>query len=88
LVRAGASNEAARREKEAHILNIHEDPVMAGAICYFLPLNEEINFGNRNSPGQEEILLGGVSIRPDHCRITNKGKRLTLQCLAVPCLTS
>ncbi len=45
---------------------------MSGAICYFLPLNEEINFGNRNMPRAEEILLGGVSIRPDHCRITNK----------------
>jgi hypothetical protein len=73
---SGATNEAARREKEAHILNVHEDPVMSGAICYFLPLNEEINFGNRNSPGQEEILLGGVSIRPDHCRITNKEGKL------------
>ena len=41
------SNEAARREKEPHILNVHEDPLMSGAICYFLPLNEEINFGNR-----------------------------------------
>lgn len=69
---AGSSNEAARREKEAHILNVNEDPVMSGAICYFLPLNQKVNFGNRNSPGQEEILLGGVSIRPDHCRITNK----------------
>lgn len=66
------SNEAARREKEPHILNVHEDPLMSGAICYFLPLNEEINFGNRNMPRAEEILLGGVSIRPDHCRITNK----------------
>ena len=71
-----SSNEAARREKEPHILNVHEDPLMSGAICYFLPLNEEINFGNRNSPGQEEILLGGVSIRPDHCRITNKDGKL------------
>ena len=67
-----SSNEASRREKEAHILNVHEDPVMSGAICYFLPNNEEINFGNRNMPREEEILLGGVSIRPDHCRITNK----------------
>ena len=69
---SSASNEAARREKEPHILNVNEDPVMSGAICYFLPDNEEINFGNRNNPHEEEILLGGVSIRPDHCRITNK----------------
>ena len=72
---AGAS-EAMRREKEPHILNVNEDPVMSGAICYFLPLNEEINFGNRNNPHKEEILLGGVSIRPDHCRITNKEGKL------------
>jgi len=68
---AGANSEHKRRETEPHILNINEDPVLSRAICYFFPLGEEINIGNRDRPGEEEILLGGVSIRPDHCRVTN-----------------
>uniref|UniRef100_A0A6U6BHX5 Kinesin-like KIF1-type domain-containing protein n=1 Tax=Guillardia theta TaxID=55529 RepID=A0A6U6BHX5_GUITH len=73
-----AQSEQKRRETEPHILNINEDPVLSRAICYFFPLGEEINIGNRDRPGEEEILLGGVSIRPDHCRVTNTDGKLIM----------
>ena len=43
-----SNSEAKRREKEAHILNIHEDVVLSKAICYFFPRDEVTTFGNRN----------------------------------------
>jgi hypothetical protein len=43
-----SNSEAKRREKEAHILNIHEDVVLSRAICYFFPRDEVTTFGNRN----------------------------------------
>lgn len=43
-----SNSEAKRRQKEAHILNIHEDPVLSKAICYFFPWQQTTTFGNRN----------------------------------------
>lgn len=75
---AGASSEAARKEKEAHILNVHEDPVLSKAIVYFFPPDKTTTFGNRNQANNEDILLGGLSIRPNHCRVDNEAGKLKL----------
>jgi hypothetical protein len=75
---SGKAAEARRREEEAHILNIHEDIMLSRAICYFLPPDKETVFGNRAQPGKEDVLLGGLSIRPEHCRVTNAGGRLSV----------
>jgi hypothetical protein len=48
-----------RKEKEAHILNVHEDPVLSRAICYFFPPEKTTIFGNRNAATNEDVLLGG-----------------------------
>ena len=74
----GGASESKRKETEAHILNIHEDPVMSKAICYFFPQDKTTVFGNRNSAGGEDILLGGPSVRPEHCKVVNEGGKLTL----------
>eukprot|EP00283_Hemiselmis_rufescens_P005402 CAMPEP_0173429138 /NCGR_PEP_ID=MMETSP1357-20121228/7926_1 /TAXON_ID=77926 /ORGANISM="Hemiselmis rufescens, Strain PCC563" /LENGTH=1106 /DNA_ID=CAMNT_0014393271 /DNA_START=100 /DNA_END=3420 /DNA_ORIENTATION=- len=74
----GGGNENKRKETEAHILNVHEDPVLSKAIVYFFPPGKETAFGNRNSAGGEDILLGGLSIRPDHCRVKNEDGKLSL----------
>lgn len=74
---SGAS-ESKRKQTVAHILNVHEDPVMSKAICYFFPPDKTTVFGNRNTAGSEDILLGGLSVRPDHCRVSNEGGKLTL----------
>eukprot|EP00288_Rhodomonas_lens_P002224 CAMPEP_0177731524 /NCGR_PEP_ID=MMETSP0484_2-20121128/22603_1 /TAXON_ID=354590 /ORGANISM="Rhodomonas lens, Strain RHODO" /LENGTH=972 /DNA_ID=CAMNT_0019244655 /DNA_START=136 /DNA_END=3050 /DNA_ORIENTATION=- len=74
----GAKEETEKKNSVPHILNVHEDDLLSRAVCYFFPKDDIINFGNRNNPGVEEILLGGVSIRPDHCRVHNVDDKLSL----------
>jgi len=71
-------SDGARKAKEAHILNIHEDPVLSRAICYFFPPGQTTTVGNRAHPAGEDILLGGVSIRAQHCKIASEGAGLAL----------
>jgi hypothetical protein len=70
--RGGARDaEARRRAVEPHLLNIHEDPMLSRAVCYFLPPGRATTVGNRASPAGEDLLLGGLSIRSGHCTIAN-----------------
>ena len=68
---SSGKTEAKRRETEAHILNINEDLMLSRAICYFFPPDKVTVFGNRSQPGKEDVLLGGLSIRPEHCAVSN-----------------
>ena len=67
---SSGKTEAKRRETEAHILNINEDLMLSRAICYFFPPDKVTVFGNRSQPGKEDVLLGGLSIRPEHCAVS------------------
>lgn len=75
---ASGKTEAKRRETEAHILNINEDLMLSRAICYFFPPGRVTVFGNRSQPGKEDVLLGGLSIRPEHCAVSNTDGCLSL----------
>mmetsp|Transcript_88562 Transcript_88562/g.235695 ORF Transcript_88562/g.235695 Transcript_88562/m.235695 type:complete len:807 (+) Transcript_88562:469-2889(+) len=65
------SAEAQRRATEPHLLNIHEDPLLSRAVCHFLAVGKT-RFGSRSQPDGEEVLLGGPSVKPNHCYIMNE----------------
>jgi hypothetical protein len=86
----GKVTEMRRREEEPHILNIHEDPMLSRAICHFFPKGRATVFGNRRtsystsigssckSMKKADILLAGLSVRPNHCTVNNNNGELSL----------
>ena len=48
-----------RKQKEPHLVNLNEDPMLSGVIYHFLP-EGEIMIGRRDHKNEPEICLSGI----------------------------
>ena len=66
--------------KAPHLSNLHEDPMMCGAIVYGLK-EGETRLGRGSAEEPVEIKLIGLGIQPLHCTIVTEagGEKVTLQ---------
>ncbi|XP_074645604.1 kinesin-like protein KIF28 isoform X2 [Tubulanus polymorphus] len=67
---SSGSNDASRKSKDPHIINLNEDPMLAGVICHFFQ-NGETTIGRKD--GEPTIILSGLSIMKNHAVIVVKG---------------
>ena len=69
-----------RATKEAHILNLNEDPMMSEKLFYFL--NSGINaIGREDAETPQDIVLGGLGILKSHCTINCSPTSIVIQAL-------
>ncbi|BFZ12722.1 hypothetical protein BsWGS_15761 [Bradybaena similaris] len=59
--------EVARKNKEPHLINLNEDPMLSGVVFHFLNGQKTI-IGNKN--GNPDIILNGLSIQKNHAVLT------------------
>ena len=66
----GSSEPLRRKDKTTpHLLNMSDDPSLAGCLLYFLPRGERTSVG---SDLDSTIVFDGLGILPNLCSITNK----------------
>ena len=66
--------------KLPNLVNLNEDPLLSGALVYYLRLGET-RIGSKktaDSSSNAHILLGGLGVAPDHCIIEYNGQEVWL----------
>ncbi|KAH9515666.1 Kinesin-like protein kif28p [Bulinus truncatus] len=70
------NREIARKNKEPHLMNLNEDPMLSGVVCLFLNGPTTV-IGSKNS--NPDIVLNGLSIQKKHAIISNEKGMITLK---------
>ncbi|XP_076469926.1 kinesin-like protein KIF28 isoform X2 [Babylonia areolata] len=65
------SRELNRRNKDPHLVNLNEDPMLSGVVFHFLE-GEKTTFGRKDASPPPSICLTGLSIQKQHAVITNR----------------
>jgi hypothetical protein len=77
-VRLHDGNDAERRRRTPHLVNLHTDMLMAETLAYFFPAAETVRLVRKDvqpPPGQNDVVLKGLLIQPLHATITNTAKK-------------
>ena len=93
LARAKNQQEEKQIDKtKPYLMNLNEDPLLSGKVLhsldrgthqiYFSQITlsqlELIRIGKKNGNPVPEVVLGGISIKPNHAQITNKEGKITI----------
>ena len=63
------SSVADRKNKEAHLINLNEDPLLAGVVFHYFK-DGESSIGRKDADPTPCITLSGLSIMKNHAIIT------------------
>ncbi|XP_063441877.1 kinesin-like protein KIF28 isoform X12 [Mytilus trossulus] len=74
-------NTSARKAKEPHLINLNEDPMLSGVICYFLS-QKETTIGRKDAKPVPSICLSGLSIQKQHSVIYNSNGTVEVESVA------
>ncbi|KAK3085516.1 hypothetical protein FSP39_004469 [Pinctada imbricata] len=67
----GGHSDDTRKQNEAHLINLNEDPMLSGVICHFLKKGET-TVGRKDASPVPDVCLNGLSIQKQHAIITYK----------------
>ncbi|KAK0041455.1 kinesin-like protein KIF28P [Biomphalaria pfeifferi] len=70
------NREIARKNKEPHLMNLNEDPMLSGVVCLFLNGATTV-IGCKS--GNPDIVLNGLSIQKKHAIISQEKGSITLK---------
>ncbi|KAL4235255.1 hypothetical protein ACF0H5_006893 [Mactra antiquata] len=62
---SGGKSDAIRKQKEIHLINLNEDPMLSGVIVHFLK-EGETTIGRKDAAPVPDICLSGLSIQKQH----------------------
>lgn len=78
---AGGRGDAKRREKDIHIVNLNEDPMLSGVIVHFLK-EGDTTVGRKDAQPVPHICLSGLSILKQHAVLHCKNQVVELEPVA------
>lgn len=77
---ATRAEQAERAQRVPHLMNLHEDPAMSGALLYFLE-KHQTTVGRPDAPTTQDVKLAGLNVKPEHCVIANAAGELSIRAL-------
>ncbi|XP_070198402.1 kinesin-like protein KIF28 isoform X3 [Littorina saxatilis] len=72
------NREHSRRNKDAHLVNLNEDPMLSGVLFHFLQ-GEKTTFGRKDASPPPNICLTGLSIQKQHAVIINRKGEIEIE---------
>ncbi|XP_053391432.1 kinesin-like protein KIF28, partial [Mercenaria mercenaria] len=78
---AGGKGNAARRQREIHLVNLNEDPMLSGVIVHFLK-EGQTRIGRKDAQQLPDICLSGLSILKQHAVLTCNNGMVQLEPVA------
>jgi kinesin family protein 1 len=70
------AKEAAAKERRKtvwHLVNINEDPALAGMVVWFIEAEKTVHVGRSDALPPPEVPLAGLSIQKEHAVLANRG---------------